>query len=183
MTPWKQSDFKWGIALSNRFPKHVKFLDTTLRDGEQTPGVSLVPESKLRIAQRLDELGVDVIEAGFAAVSEGEMEAVKLIAKQGLKAQISSAARGTKNDIDAVIKSGASTISMIIPTSDLHIECKLHKTREQILQTTDDCVRYAKDHGLVVEFLAEDATRSDFDYLTKVFQTAVEAGADRVIRM
>ncbi len=181
MTPWKQSDFKWGIVLSNSFPKHVKFLDTTLRDGEQTPGVSLVPESKLRIAQRLDELGVDYIEAGFAAVSEGEMEAVKLIAKQGLKAQISCAARGTKNDIEAVIKSGASTISMIIPTSDLHIECKLHKTREQILQTTDDCVRYAKDHGLVVEFLAEDATRSKFDYMTKVFQAAVEAGADRVI--
>ncbi len=92
----KRCDFKWGIALFNRFPKHVKFLDTTLRDGEQTPGVSLVPENKLRIAQRLDELGVDVIEAGFAAVSEGEMEAVSLIAKQGLRAAISSAARGTK---------------------------------------------------------------------------------------
>jgi D-citramalate synthase len=159
----------------------MKFLDTTLRDGEQTPGVSLVPESKLRIAERLDELGVDVIEAGFAAVTEGEMEAIKLIVKQGLKAEISSAARGTKNDIEAVLKSGASTISMIIPTSDLHIECKLHKTREQIIQTTEDYVSYAKDHGLVVEFLAEDATRSDFGYLTKVFQTAANAGADRVI--
>ena len=122
-----------------------------------------------------------MIEAGFAAVSEGEMEAVKLIVKQKLKAAISSAARGTKNDIDAVLKSGASTVSMIVPTSDLHIECKLHKTRAQIVQTTEDCVRYAKDHGLVVEFLAEDATRSDFDYLTKVFQTAAIAGADRVI--
>ena len=177
----KQSDFKWGIALSNVFPKSIKFLDTTLRDGEQTPGVSLVPESKLRIAERLDELGVDVIEVGFAAVSEGEMEAVKLISKQGLKAAISSAARGTRNDIDAVLKSGASTVSMIIPTSDLHIECKLHKTREQIIKSTDDCVRYAKNHGLIVELLAEDATRSDFDYLIKVFQTAVDAKVDRVI--
>ncbi len=122
-----------------------------------------------------------MIEAGFAAVSEGEMEAIKLIVKQGLKAAISSAARGTKNDIDAVLKSGASTISMIIPTSDLHIECKLHKTREHIIQTTEDCVKYAKDHGLIVEFLAEDATRSDFGYLTKIFQTAASAGADRVI--
>ena len=122
-----------------------------------------------------------MIEAGFAAVSEGEMEAVMLIAKQGLRAQISSAARGTKNDIDAVVKSGASTISMIIPTSDLHIECKLRKTREQMLKVTDECVRYAKNHGLVVEFLAEDATRSDFDYLTKVFLTAVDAGVDRVV--
>ncbi len=172
---------KWGIALFNRFPKSVKFLDTTLRDGEQTPGVSLVPENKLRIAQRLDELGVDYIEAGFAAVSEGEMEAVSLIAKQKLKAEVSSAARGTINDIDAVLKSGASTICMIIPTSDLHIECKLHKTRDQIVKSTEECVRYAKDHGLIVEFLAEDATRSDFDYLTKVFSTAINAGADRVI--
>ena len=159
----------------------MKFLDTTLRDGEQTPGVSLVPENKLRIAQRLDELGVDFIEAGFAAVSEGEMESVSLIAKQGLRAEVASAARGTKGDIDAVLKSGASTICMIIPTSDLHIECKLRKTREQVLKATQECVQYAKDHGLKVELLAEDATRSDFDYLTKVFQTAVDAGVDRVI--
>ena len=159
----------------------MKFLDTTLRDGEQTPGVSLVPENKLRIAQRLDELGVDFIEAGFAAVSEGELESVRLIAKQGLRADVSSAARGTKSDIDAVLKSEASTISMIIPTSDLHIECKLRKTREQILKTTEECVSYAKAHGLKVEFLAEDATRSDFEYLTKVFLTAVDAGVDRII--
>ena len=152
-----------------------------MRDGEQTPGVSLVPENKLRIAQRLDELGVDFIEAGFAAVSEGEMESVSLIAKQGLRAKVYSAARGTKGDVDAVLKSGASGIAMIIPTSDLHIECKLHKTREQILKTTQDLVEYAKDHGLTVELLAEDATRSDFAYLTKVFQTAIDAGVDRVV--
>jgi (R)-citramalate synthase len=158
----------------------VKFLDTTLRDGEQTPGVSLVAENKLRIAQRLDELGVDFIEAGFAAVSEGEMESVALIAKQKLRAKVFSAARGTKNDVDAVLKSGASGVAMIIPTSDLHIECKLRKTREQILKTTGDLVAYAKAHGLEVELLAEDATRSDFTYLTQVFQTAFDAGVDRV---
>ena len=140
----------------------------------------MIPENKLRIAQRLDELGVDVIEAGFAAVSEGEMEAVSLIAHQGLRAEISSAGRGTRGDIDAVIKSGASTMSMIIPTSDLHIECKLRKTREQVLKATEDCVTYAKKHGLKVELLAEDATRSDFDYLIKVFKTAVDCGVDRV---
>lgn len=109
------------------------------------------------------------------------MASVSLIAKQGLKAQVFSAARGTKNDVDAVLKSGAGGICMIIPTSDLHIECKLRKTREQILKTTHDLVCYAKDHGLCVELLAEDATRSDFDYLTKVFLTAVEAGVDRVV--
>jgi D-citramalate synthase len=121
-----------------------------------------------------------VIEAGFAAVSEGEMEAVSLIAHQGLRAEVSSAGRGTRGDIDAVLKCGASTMCMIIPTSDLHIECKLRKSREQVLKTTQDCVSYAKAHGLKVDLLAEDATRSDFDYLLKVFQTAVDAGVDRV---
>ncbi|NLF89629.1 2-isopropylmalate synthase [Candidatus Bathyarchaeota archaeon] len=158
----------------------MKFLDTTLRDGEQTPGVSLIPENKLRIARRLDELGVDVIEAGFAAVSEGELEAVSMIAHAGLRAEVSSAGRGTRGDIDAVIKSGASTMSMIIPTSDLHIECKLRKTREQVLKATEDCVTYAKAHGLTVDLLAEDSTRSDFEYLVKVFQTAVDCKVDRV---
>ena len=108
------------------------------------------------------------------------MDAIRLIAKQGLRAQVSSAARGTRGDIDAVLKSGASTISMIIPTSDLHIECKLKKTRAQVLKATEECVSYAKAHGLIVELLAEDATRSDFGYLTEVFQTAVAAGVDRI---
>jgi len=109
------------------------------------------------------------------------MESVALIAKQGLRAQVFSAARGTKNDVDAVLKSDASGVAMIIPTSDLHIECKLRKTREQILKTTQDIVLYAKKHGLSVELLAEDATRSDLEYLTQVFLTAVDAGVDRVV--
>jgi D-citramalate synthase len=175
-----KSDFKWGIALFNRFSERIDFLDTTLRDGEQTPGVSLVPENKLRIAQRLDELGVDIIEAGFASSSKGDFEAVSLIAKQGLKAEVASAGRGIKDDIDVVIKSGVQTMSMIIPTSDLHIEHKLHKTRDQVLSITEDCVTYAKEHGLKVDLLAEDATRSDIDYLLKVFQTAQACGVDRV---
>ena len=174
-------DVKWGIALSNLFPEKIRVFDTTLRDGEQTPGVSLTPENKLRIAQRLDEFGVDVIEAGFAAVSEGELEAVKLIAKQGLKAEICSASRGVKGDIDAVAKSEADSIHLIIPVSDLHIEAKLKKTREQVLQITADMVKYAKDSGLIVELSAEDATRADFEYLKKVFSTGIEAGADRVV--
>jgi D-citramalate synthase len=174
-------DGKWGIALSNRFPDKIRVFDTTLRDGEQTPGVSLTPENKLRIAQRLDDLGVDVIEAGFAAVSEGELEAVKLIAEAGLRAEICSASRGTRGDIDAVAKAGADSIHLIIPVSDLHIEAKLKKTREQVLQITRDMVRHAKDCGLIVELSAEDATRADFNYLKKVFSTGIEAGADRVV--
>jgi D-citramalate synthase len=174
---------KWGIALSNsnHFPTKIRIFDTTLRDGEQTPGVSLTPENKLRIAKRLDNFGVDVIEAGFAAVSEGEMEAVKLIAEAGLQAEICSAARGTRGDIDAVSKSGANSIHLIIPVSDLHIEAKLKKTREQVLQITRDMVKHAKDCGLIVELSAEDATRADREYLKKVFSTGIEMGADRVV--
>jgi D-citramalate synthase len=176
-----ECDGKWGIVLSNRFPEKIRVFDTTLRDGEQTPGVSLTPENKLRIAQRLDELGVDVIEAGFAAVSEGEMEAVKLIADAGLQAEICSASRGVRGDIDAVAKAGADSIHLIIPVSDLHIQAKLKKTHEQVLEITQDMVRYAKDCGLVVELSAEDATRADFGYLKKVFMTGIEAGADRIV--
>jgi D-citramalate synthase len=135
----------------------------------------------LRIAQHLDELGVDVIEAGFAAVSEGELEAVKLIADAGLRAEICSASRGVRGDIDAVAKAGADSIHLIIPVSDLHIEEKLRKTRDQVLVITREMVQYAKDSGLVVELSAEDATRADFEFLKKVFSSGVEAGADRVV--
>jgi D-citramalate synthase len=171
---------KWGIALSNNFSEKIRIFDTTLRDGEQTPGVSLTPEKKLRIAKRLDELGVDVIEAGFAAVSEGEMEAVKLIAKEGLKAEISSCSRGVKGDIDAVVESGADSVHLVIPTSDLHLQYKLKKTREEVLKITKECVQYAKDRGLIVELSAEDATRSDINFLKAVFTTGVSSGADRI---
>ncbi len=174
-------DGKWGIALLDRFPKRIRVFDTTLRDGEQTPGVSLTPENKLRIAQHLDDLGVDVIEAGFAAVSEGEAESVKLIAEAGLRAEICSASRGVRGDVDAVAKACADSIHLIIPVSDLHIEAKLKKTRQQVLQITKDMVKHAKDCGLIVELSAEDATRADFDYLKEVFLTGIEAGADRIV--
>jgi D-citramalate synthase len=175
-----KGDEKWGIALSNSFPGKIRIFDTTLRDGEQTPGVSLTPERKLRIAKRLDELGVDVIEAGFAAVSEGEMEAVKLIAKEGLRAEISSCSRGVKRDIDAVAESGAGSVHLVIPTSDLHLQYRLKKTREEVLKIAKECVRYAKDHGLAVELSAEDATRSDINFLKAFFKTGVLAEADRI---
>jgi len=164
------SEVKWGITLLNRFPNKIRVFDTTLRDGEQTPGVSLTPENKLRIAQKLDELGVDVIEAGFAAVSQGEMEAVRLIAQQNLKAEICSAARGTKGDINAVAKSNADSIHLIIPTSDLHLKYKLKKTREEILKITEERVEQAKKQGLIVELSAEDATRTDVNFLKKCYR-------------
>ena len=173
-------DKKWGIVLSASFPQKIRVFDTTLRDGEQTPGVSLTPEKKLRIAESLDRLGVDAMEAGFAAASDGEMEAIKLIADAGLKAEVYSMARGVKKDIDAVLKTGAMGVHLVIPSSDLHLQYKLKKSREEVLKITTDTTQYAKDHGLIVELSAEDATRSDLDFLTKMFKAGVAAGADRL---
>lgn len=158
----------------------ITIFDTTLRDGEQTHGVSLTPEKKLVIAKQLDQLGVGVIEAGFPVVSEGEMEALKLIAEEGLKAEICGFARGVKRDIDAVQESGADSVFLVIPASDLHIQHKLKKTREDMLRLTEESVEYAKDHGLIVEFGPEDATRSDMDFLKKMIEVSVSTGADRV---
>jgi D-citramalate synthase len=171
---------KWGIALSNSFPERIRIFDTTLRDGEQTPGVSLTPKNKLRIAKQLDRLGVDVIEAGFAAASDGEMNAIKLIAKEGLRAEVYSMARGVKGDIDAVLKSDAKGVHLVVPTSDLHLKYKLKKSREEVLRLAEECTQYAKDHGLTVELSAEDATRSDFEFLTQMFGAGISAGADRI---
>ena len=120
------------------------------------------------------------MEAGFAAASEGEMEAIKLIANAGLKAEVYSMARGVTKDIDAVLKTGAVGVHLVIPSSDLHLQYKLKKSREQVLKIVEDTTQYAKDHGLIVEFSAEDATRSDLDFLTQIFRTGVAAGADRL---
>lgn len=151
-----------------------------MRDGEQTPGVALTPESKLLIAKQLDELGVDVIEAGFASVSKGEMDAIRRISKEGLRAEICSGSRGVKSDIDAIVESDADSVHLIIPTSDIHIQHKLKKTRNDVLKITEELVEYAKDHGLIVELSAEDATRTDLQFLKQVFKTGLSAGADRI---
>jgi D-citramalate synthase len=170
----------WGIALLTDFPKHVKFLDTTLRDGEQTPGISLTPEKKLSVARAIDTLGVEIIEAGFACISQGEFEAVKLVASEGLNAEISSATRGVIKDIDAAIQAGVDSVNIIIPTSDLHIKTKLGKSREEVLKMTVAAVTHSKDHGIVAEISAEDGSRADREYLKRLIGGAFEAGLDRV---
>ncbi|MBM4240255.1 MAG: 2-isopropylmalate synthase [Euryarchaeota archaeon] len=158
----------------------VRIFDTTLRDGEQTPGVSLTPDEKLRIATRLDELGVDVIEAGSAITSEGEREGIKKVVSEDLSAEICSFTRAVKVDIDAALDCGVDSIHLVVPTSDIHIEHKLRKTREDVKRFAVECTGYAVDHGLLVELSAEDSTRSDFDFLTQVFKEGIEAGAKRI---
>ncbi|MGI0039747.1 MAG: 2-isopropylmalate synthase, partial [Nitrososphaera sp.] len=158
----------------------VRVFDTTLRDGEQSPGVTVTPDQKVQIAVKLDELGVDAIEAGFPIVSAGEMRAIKEIANKGLKAEVCGLARATEADIDAAIKCDLKYVHTFIATSDIHMQYKLKMTPDQVLQRAVRAVEHAKKHGLAVEFSAEDATRSDRAFLLKVFRAVAEAGADRI---
>ncbi len=158
----------------------VRVFDTTLRDGEQTPGVALTPDQKLAIAQKLDELGVDAIEAGFPIISDGERKAVKEISRAGLRAEICGLARTEKKDIDAAVDAGLNYIHTFIATSDIHLKYKLNLTREQAVAKAVEAVEYAKSRGLQVEFSAEDATRTDREFLKKVFSAVTEAGTDRI---
>lgn len=160
--------------------EYVRIYDTTLRDGEQTPGVTLTPQNKVKIAIQLDKLGVDVIEAGFPIVSQGEMDAVKEIAEQNLSCEISGLARAEKKDIDAVMKCGLKYVHTFIATSDIHLKYKLKKTREEALQKAVEAVEYAKAHGLICEFSAEDATRTDREFLKQVYKAVVDAKTDRI---
>jgi len=143
----------------------------------KTPGVSLTPDEKLRIAIKLDELGVDVIEAGSAITSAGEREGIKKVVSEGLSAEICSFARAVRIDVDAALECDVDSVHLVIPTSDLHIKHKLRKTREEVKDLAIQNTEYALDHGLLVELSAEDSTRSDFDYLTQLFKEGIEAGA------
>ncbi len=159
---------------------NVRIFDTTLRDGEQTPGISLSPDQKLAIAKKLDALGVDAIEAGFPVISEGELKAVKMITGAGLSCEIAGLARTRKKDIDAAVNGGLDYIHTFIATSDIHLEHKLKMTRDQALENAIEAVEYGKSRGLQVEFSAEDATRTDREFLKKIFGAVAQAGADRI---
>ena len=157
----------------------VRIFDTTLRDGEQTPGVSLTPQEKVKIAQALDRLGVDVIEGGFPITSKGEQEAVRSIARSGLRAEVCGLARAEKGDIDTAIGCGIGGIHVFLSSSDIHLEHQFHITREQMLKQSADAVRYAKGFGVKVEFSAMDATRTSLDFFKQVVKAVSDAGADR----
>ena len=159
---------------------NIKVLDTTLRDGEQTPGVSLTSNEKLRIANKLDEIGIDYIEAGSAITSQGERQSIKEITKQGLNAQILSFSRPLTIDIDYCLECDVDGVNLVVPTSDLHIQDKLKTTREELLDMSNNAIDYCKDHGLVVELSAEDASRSDVDFLKSVYVNAIDHDVDRI---
>jgi len=158
----------------------IKVLDTTLRDGEQTPGVALTPDQKLEIAKALDELGVDVIEAGAAITSEGERKAIKLVSNAGLHAEICSFVRAARADIDAALACDVDSVHMVVPTSDIHLKYKLKKTRKEVKEMALDAAQYALDHGLIVEFSSEDASRTKKSFLLDMLSAAASLGVQRV---
>ncbi|MFC1857710.1 2-isopropylmalate synthase [Thermodesulfobacteriota bacterium] len=162
----------------------VTIFDTTLRDGEQSPGASMNTAEKARLAVQLEKLGIDVMEAGFPASSEGDFESVSVIAGKLKKTAVCGLARTSRQDIDsawgAIKHAVKPRIHTFVATSDLHLKYKLNLTREEVLPQIVDSVKYAKTFTDDVEFSSEDGSRSDRDFLCKVFEAAIEAGATTI---
>jgi methanogen homocitrate synthase len=158
-------------------PWNVEICDVTLRDGEQTPGVSFSCDEKQEIASKLDQIGVEVIEAGFPIVSPYEKQCVKTIAGMGLDARICCLARARKGDVEAALDCDVDMVSIFIATSDRHIRHKYRKPRDQVLDEALEMIDLARDHGIEVRFAAEDASRTDTDFLLRVYQEGAERGA------
>ncbi|MBT8375152.1 MAG: 2-isopropylmalate synthase [Deltaproteobacteria bacterium] len=162
----------------------VYIFDTTLRDGEQSPGASMNAAEKMRLAVQMEKLGVDIIEAGFPAASKGDLDAVSQIAQKLEKIEIAALARTSKEDIDcawkAISHAAKPRIHTFLATSDIHMDYKLKMTRDEVVKTTAESVKYARSLTDNVEFSAEDGSRSDRDFLCKVFEAAIEAGAKTV---
>ncbi|MBU7029857.1 MAG: homoaconitate hydratase [Theionarchaea archaeon] len=158
----------------------IHIWDETLRDGEQAPGVVLTREEKIELAKALDDIGVSVIVAGFPINCEIEAQIIRTVAREGLNAKIGAVARGLKKDVDECLRCETDEIVIFVPTSDIHIQHKLRKTREQALQMIQDSVQYASDH-VTTNFVAEDATRSEFEFLIRCLKTAQESGASRLV--
>ena len=164
----------------NCTPKKISVFDTTLRDGEQTPGVSFTTADKIEIARQLSNIGVSVIEAGFPASSEEEFSTVKAIAAEGLDATICGLARSVKGDIDRCIDAGVGMVHVFIPTSEVQRTHTIRKTHQEVVEITGEIVQYARDHADNVLFSAMDATRTNLSELIEVFETAVGAGATAI---
>ena len=159
----------------------VRIFDTTLRDGEQSPGFSMNTSEKLKMARQLAALNVDVIEAGFPIASRGDLEAVQTVAKEIREVPIAALARAKKEDVSAALEAlepaAAPRLHVFLATSDLHLRVKLNMTREQALEAIAAMIQYGRQHVDVVEFSAEDAGRTDIDFLCQVCGVAVDAGA------
>src|ERR1700729_3667591 len=162
----------------------IVFFDTTLRDGEQSPGCTMHHDEKLRMAHQLADLGVDVLEAGFAIASQGDSDSIRMIAREVRGPRIASLARCKREDIEAAARSiepaERARIHTFLASSDLHLEAKLKITRSEALHQAAESVRLARTFADDVEFSAEDATRTDPDFLVKIVSVAVQAGATTI---
>lgn len=164
--------------------EQVIIFDTTLRDGEQSPGAAMTKEEKIRIARQLEKLGVDVIEAGFAAASPGDFDAISEIAKVIKTSTVCSLARASENDVrragEAIQHAAKGRIHTFIATSKIHMENKLRMTEDQVVERAVQAVKWAREYTEDVEFSAEDAVRSEIDFLVRVFEAVIEAGAKTI---
>ncbi len=165
-----------GVAMS-----HVRIFDTTLRDGEQSPGFSMNTEEKIRMARQLAALGVDIIEAGFPIASRGDLEAVQAVAKEVRDVPIAALARARRDDVlaaaEALKPAKSPRMHVFLATSDLHLQAKLRLTREQALEAIGSMIKLGRNYVEEIEFSAEDAGRTEIEFLCKACQVAVEAGA------
>jgi isopropylmalate/homocitrate/citramalate synthase len=175
------SDLNKRAQIRSAFPPTtVRFYDTTLRDGEQTVGVVLSPQQKLEIARKLDELGVSRIEAGFPRVSPEDAEAILLIESAKLKAELWGFSRALKADLDELVRLGVQASVIEAPTSDIKLKA-YGISREEVLRRIRDAVATAKKAGIKVAFFAVDGTRTELDFLRRVYLSAIEAGASEIV--
>ena len=173
-----------GNSMNSNLTNHVVFFDTTLRDGEQSPGCSMTTQEKLTMAHALEDLGVDIVEAGFAMASEGDFAAISTITQAIRKPRIASLARAKTEDIEMAARAlqfaDRARIHVFLASSDLHLEYKLKIGRQEALDRTAESVRLARSLVDDVEFSPEDATRSERDYLVEMVRIAVQAGATTI---
>jgi isopropylmalate/homocitrate/citramalate synthase len=172
-----------GVATSlynARYCSKPVLYDTTLRDGEQTPGVSFNVEGKVEIALLLEECGVEEIEAGFPAISSDEEEAVRSVSKAVSKSKVLCLCRALKSDVDLALKCNVDGVIIFAPSSDIHLRWRLKMSVERVLNCALETIEYAKSHGIFVQFTCEDATRTPLERLLKFYGSAIERGADRI---
>lgn len=160
--------------------RKVKIYDTTLRDGEQTPGVKFTKEQKVEIARKLDEVGVHAIEAGFPVISPYDEDAVRAVSSERLNADILCLCRSKQKDIDAALRADVDGVIIFLAVSELHLKYKLKMDLSTAISQAGASVEYAKDHGLFVQLSAEDATRTSLNSLTALYTAAKDRGADRL---
>lgn len=175
------SDFIYNdMVRGKRFPDRITVFDTTLRDGEQTPGVALTVDEKVEVAQALDQLGVDIIEAGFPISSDGEFNSVKAIAEAGFKSTVCGLARCVEKDMQAAVDASVDLIHIFIGTSPLHRDYKLKMSKEEILKRARESIQYCLDNGFKVHFSPEDACRTELDYLKQVCMMAEDMKVEHI---